>query len=80
VDTEEENLTFLKADWEEARVEKSFSKSVQAPVQKDEVLGTISYGVGETVLYTYEIRAGDAIFLWDFPSFLRAFFKELPWW
>jgi D-alanyl-D-alanine carboxypeptidase (penicillin-binding protein 5/6) len=79
VDTEKENLTFLKADWEEARVEKTLTKSVQAPVEEDEVLGTVSYVIAGETLYTCEIRAADTVFQWNFTAFLQAFLKEMFW-
>jgi D-alanyl-D-alanine carboxypeptidase (penicillin-binding protein 5/6) len=76
VNAEETDLTFLKADWEEASVRKTLTRHVQLPVQAGDVLGTVSYGIEGDILYTYDICAADTIFQWDFLSFLRALFKE----
>jgi D-alanyl-D-alanine carboxypeptidase (penicillin-binding protein 5/6) len=76
VDTGEENLSFLKADWEEAALQKSFAGAVQPPVREGEPLGTVSYGIDGEELYTFEICAAETIAKWDFPSFIRALWAE----
>jgi D-alanyl-D-alanine carboxypeptidase (penicillin-binding protein 5/6) len=77
VEADESNLTFLKADWEEATVRRTLSEPLQLPIQKGDVLGSISYGIEETVLYTFDIYASDDIAQWDFPSFLMAVLNEI---
>jgi D-alanyl-D-alanine carboxypeptidase (penicillin-binding protein 5/6) len=77
VDADGDTLTFLKADWEEAQVQKTYTKPAQPPLESGEVVGTISYGIEGEALYTYEICAAETVFLWNFPTFLRALLLEL---
>jgi D-alanyl-D-alanine carboxypeptidase (penicillin-binding protein 5/6) len=76
VDAGESNLTFLKADWEEAKMQKSYDGAVQLPVREGEKLGTVSYGIEGEELYTFEICAAETVEKWDFPSFIRALWTE----
>lgn len=72
IDTEETEITFLKAEWETASVEKNITKPLQLPIEKGDVVGTVSYGIDGEELYTYDIVAGNTFYRWDFTSFLKA--------
>lgn len=76
VDNGSDTLTFLKADWDEAKVEKQFTDRVSLPVKEGDVLGKINYWIGDQVIYTYDICAAEEIHVWDLPSFVRAVWKE----
>ncbi|MCM1282188.1 MAG: D-alanyl-D-alanine carboxypeptidase [Muribaculaceae bacterium] len=76
VDNGPDTMTFLKADWDTARVEKSFVSSVKLPIHTGDVLGKISYLLGEQVLYSYDICAAEEIHAWDFETFLGALWRE----
>ena len=70
-------MTFLKADWDDAEIVRSFSKIVKAPIQKGDKLGEVSYCVGGQELYTYDICAGENVLRWDFTAFLHALWKDM---
>jgi D-alanyl-D-alanine carboxypeptidase (penicillin-binding protein 5/6) len=76
VETDTDNLTFLKADWEEAKVTKNFTQTVTFPVKKGDVLGEISYGIGTKELYRYDICAAEDVEKWNFETFLYALWQE----
>lgn len=77
VDDHGAQMTFLKADWDEAEMIRSFSQMVKAPVEKGDKLGTVSYCVGGQEMYTYDICAGESVLRWNFAAFLRALWTEL---
>ncbi len=77
VDDHGDKMTFLKADWDEAEVVRSFSKMVKAPVEKGDKLGEVSYCVGGREMYTYDICAGENVLQWDFTAFLHALWINL---
>lgn len=76
VDSNEANLTFLKADWDEANVRKAFTQIVELPVKKGDKLGEISYCINEEEIYSFDICAAEDINQWDFGTFLCALWKE----
>ncbi len=76
VETDKKQLTFLKADWDEAEVRKEFTKIPQLPIKKGKELGKISYCVGNEELYSFKICAAEDIRKWDFATFLTAVLKE----
>jgi D-alanyl-D-alanine carboxypeptidase (penicillin-binding protein 5/6) len=76
VDSEEDNLIFLKADWEDAQIKKEFTGVVQLPVEKGEKVGEISYCINGEELYTYDIRTADQIQKWNFKIYLSALARE----
>ena len=77
VDFKNDNMTFLKADWDEAQIVRSFSKMVQAPVKKGDPLGRISYCVEGQEMYAFDICAGESVYKWNFTAFLHALWKEV---
>lgn len=76
VDSKEKQLTFLKADWDEAQVKKEFTGNTKLPIKKGKSMGKISYCVGGEELYSYEIRAKEEIKKWDFNAFFLAVLKD----
>jgi D-alanyl-D-alanine carboxypeptidase (penicillin-binding protein 5/6) len=77
VDTDDTEITFLMAEWESATVEKNITKKITLPVEKGEVMGSVTYGINGVGLYTYDIVAADSYYPWDFTSFLRAIVNTL---
>lgn len=76
IDNGPETLTFLKADWDEARMEKTYVKHATLPVKQGDVMGQVRYVLGGQVLYTCNICASEDIHAWDYPTFLRAVWME----
>ncbi len=76
VDAEDQNLTFLKADWDEAQVKKEFTKVLQLPINKGEKMGVISYCINGEALYSYDICAAESLKKWDFKAFMQAMLQE----
>lgn len=72
-----ENMTFLKADWEEATVVRSLDETICAPVKKGDKCGTVSYCIGGQERYQYDICAKESVERWNFTAFLRALWKEI---
>lgn len=77
IDAKESSMTFLKADWDEAEITRSFSKIVRAPLKKGDSLGRVSYTIGGQEIYAFDICAGKNVFRWDFTAFLHALWKEI---
>lgn len=76
IDKGAETMTFLKADWDEARVEKTYVRHAKLPVKKGDVMGQVKYVLGGKTLYTYDICAAEDIYAWDYGTFFRAVFME----
>ena len=72
-----ENMTFLKADWEEATVVHSLDETICAPVKKGDKCGTVSYCIEGLERYRYDICAKKSVEQWNFTAFLRALWKEI---
>lgn len=72
VDNGPAEMTFLKADWDDAVVRREFAEKVTLPVKEGDVLGKIYYQVGGEDLYTFDICAAEEIKDWNFRRFLRA--------
>lgn len=71
-----DTLTFLKADWDTVEVKKEVKKAVALPVQKGDVMGTISITVNGEPLFSYDICSAENLYEWDFSFFRRALFQE----
>lgn len=71
-----DDMTFLKADWDEAHAEKSFVGSVRLPVQKGDVIGEINYLLGDQVICRFDICVAEEIRAWDYRTFLGAVWTE----
>ena len=71
-----DQLSFLKADWDEVIVKKEMKKGIPLPVYTGDVMGKISFWVGEEELFSYDICAGEDLFQWDFESFQNAVLKD----
>ena len=76
VDNGPEDMLFLKADWDDAMIQKEFVNHVALPVEEGDVLGKIYYRIGGEILYSYDICAAEEIKEWNFPAFLRALWQE----
>lgn len=76
VNIKEKNITFLKADWDEAEVKKEYTKAVKAPVKKGQKIGKISYCINGEEMYVYDICTGADIPKWDFQAFFGAVIRE----
>lgn len=76
IDAENTNLTFLKADWDEAQVKKEFTEILQVPVKKGQKLGQISYCINGEEIYSFHICAGADVYQWDIRTFAKALFCE----
>ena len=51
----------LLADWESGRAELEYIKTLKAPVEKGQIVGNVSFYVGDTKLGQMELKAGDKV-------------------
>lgn len=71
-----QDLTFLKADWDQAQVKRELKDLVTLPVKKGQKLGKVSYCINGETIYSFDICAGENVYSWDFETFLKAVGRE----
>lgn len=76
VAAEKKDMTFLKADWDQAEVKRELTELVTLPVRKGQKLGKVSYCINGETIYSFDICAGENVYSWDFETFLKAVYKE----
>lgn len=76
VDADIQNMTFLKADWDQAEIKKEMTEPVTLPVKKGQKLGKVNCCIGGEPICSFDICAGEDIYAWDFQTFLRALCRE----
>ena len=70
------NLTFLKADWDEASLQKELNEICMVPVKKNQKIGEVSYCINGEKVYSYPIRTVNEVKKWDLDSFGKAVMEE----
>lgn len=70
------NLTFLKADWDEASLQKELNEICMVPVKKNQKIGEVSYCINGEKVYSYPIRTVNEVKKWDLNSFGKAVMEE----
>lgn len=70
------NMTFLKADWEQAEVRRDLTELLALPVEKGQKVGKVSYCIDGETIYSCDVCAAENIRSWDFYTFLRAVWKD----
>lgn len=76
VKTEETSLSVLLSDTEEVSVEVAEKTSLEAPVEKGEIVGVVSYRLGEKVLKEYPLVTKKAIEEKHIAWFLEKIFEK----
>lgn len=76
IDGKVKELTFLKADWENAEMKKTMELPYHLPIKKGQKLGTISYCIEGREIYSCSICAGEDVKKWNFLSFVKVLWEE----
>lgn len=71
-----QNLTFLKADWDDASLQKEINEICMVPVKKNQKIGEVSYCINGEKVYSYPIRTVNEVKEWDLNSLGKAVMEE----
>ena len=75
-EAEKQNLTFLKADWDDASMQKEINEICTVPVKQNQKIGEVSYCINGEKVYSYPIRAVNEVKEWNLNSFGKAVMEE----